>query len=142
MAKFKVRVRDREWIEERVRPAVRKHMINKALSNPKITNKLRDFSLRNKAIQKEFDRVNDLRDKLHSDIEKFNDTIQDKHLGIRDYRYVSNDSFNLEWFNPELWSTVKDTVMFNAEDNLSVTSLVKLESISLQDAIAKIEKLS
>jgi len=138
MAKFKVRVRDREWIEERVRPAIRKHMLNEALNDQKITNQIRDFNLRNKAIQKEIDKAYKLRDKLHSDIDKFNKSIEDKNLAINNYRYASDENYALEWNHPELWHTVKDTIIFNAEDNLSVTSLSQLQSITFDEVIKKL----
>lgn len=147
MAKFKVRLKDREVIEDRVKTAVRKHFLKIAEEDKFVINNLRDLNLRKEKIKKQQEALYKLDNKIDDDVNKFNESLSKiKSFGsdysVESNRYRADGKIHIEWSNYKTWQIVRDAVMFNAEDNLSVTSLVKLESISLQDAIAEIEKLS
>lgn len=139
--KFKVRVKDRERIESRVKDAVRKHFLKIVESDKVVINKLRDLNLRKEKIKQQRDKLYELDAAIDSDAQEFGDWLKScehyEDFSVEGYRY-GDGKIHIVWNNYELWSLVHDTTMFNAEDNPAVTSLGMLEEIVKQDVIEKL----
>tara|TARA_R100000152_G_C6780739_1_gene213894 strand:+ start:722 stop:1156 length:435 start_codon:yes stop_codon:yes gene_type:complete len=140
--KFKVRVKDRERIESRVKDAVREHFLKLVGSDKLVINKLRSLNLRKDEVKKIRNKAYELDEAIDNDAKEFGDWLKScDHYGdsysVEGYKY-SDGKIHLAWNNYALWSLVHDSTMFNAEDNEAVTSLGMLEEIVKQDVIEKL----
>ena len=140
--KFKVRVKDRERIESRVKEAVREHFLKLAESDKLVINKLRSLNLRKDKVKEQRDKLYQIEEAIDADAKEFGEWLKGSEYGesysVESARYSDNGKIKVDWNNFKLWSLVHDATMFNAEDNPAVTSLGMLEEIVLQDVIEKL----